>query len=108
MGLGFYAVLALTALLYWLPATIAVRRGHPNAVAIFLLNLFLGGTVLGWFGSLIWSVLALKEDEWRKPGRWLMVLLVIGWIAGFLIVLLIALRASVYRPSFLNLDTVIL
>jgi len=44
----------LTAL-FFLPAIIALVRGH-NTLAIFLLNFFLGWTVIGWFWALIWAV----------------------------------------------------
>jgi len=40
-----------------IPTGIAYYRKHNNKVAILLINLFLGWTILGWFGSLIWSVI---------------------------------------------------
>lgn len=40
---------------YFLPSFIAAARGHRNGRAIFLLNLFLGWTVLGWIVALVWS-----------------------------------------------------
>ena len=43
--------------LYFLPTLIAFLRQHKNKLAIFLLNLLLGWTVLGWMGSLVWSVM---------------------------------------------------
>jgi Superinfection immunity protein len=45
--------------IYFLPTIIAVARQHHNALAIFLLNLLLGWTVLGWVGSLVWSATAV-------------------------------------------------
>ena len=42
--------------LYFLPTLIAFLRQHKNKLAIFLLNLLLGWTVLGWVISLVWSV----------------------------------------------------
>lgn len=42
--------------LYFLPAFISFLRNHKNKLAIFLLNLLLGWTVLGWVVSLVWSV----------------------------------------------------
>ena len=42
---------------YFLPTFIAFLRQHRNKIAIFLLNLILGWTALGWVGSLIWSVM---------------------------------------------------
>ncbi len=42
-------------LLYFLPWIIALIRGHHNAGAIFLLNLLLGWTFIGWIVAFIWS-----------------------------------------------------
>jgi hypothetical protein len=42
---------------YFLPILIAFLRQHKNKLAIFLLNLLLGWTVLGWVVSLVWSVI---------------------------------------------------
>jgi Superinfection immunity protein len=50
-----HAVLIVVTLLYFLPTVIALSRGHLSALAIFLLNLFLGWTVLGWLIAFIWS-----------------------------------------------------
>ncbi len=52
-------LIAITSIfaVYFLPSFIAFSRDHKNKVAIFLLNLLLGWTVLGWVGSLVWSVI---------------------------------------------------
>lgn len=42
---------------YFLPSFIAFLRQHKNRMAIFLLNLFLGWSVLAWVISLVWSVI---------------------------------------------------
>ena len=42
---------------YFLPTLIAFLSNHKNKLAIFLLNLLLGWTILGWVGSLVWSVM---------------------------------------------------
>ncbi len=55
--LGSY--LAVVAVLYFVPAVVAVMRGHPNAVAICMLDLFLGWTFLGWVAALVWSFTAI-------------------------------------------------
>lgn len=41
--------------LYFLPALISTLRRHHNMNAIFLLNLFLGWTFIGWIVALVWS-----------------------------------------------------
>lgn len=45
----------VSVLLYFVPAITALRRGKRNAVAIFVLNLFLGWTLLGWVLALVWA-----------------------------------------------------
>lgn len=52
-------VLAGLTLLYWLPWAIAATRHHQNVVAIAVINFFLGWTVLGWLGMLIWACLGV-------------------------------------------------
>jgi hypothetical protein len=50
------AVLIIVGIaVYFIPTLIATARGHRNAMAIFLTNLLLGWTALGWIISLIWS-----------------------------------------------------
>jgi hypothetical protein len=50
---GFLLSLAV----FFLPTIIAVARHHRNALAIFLVNFFLGWTGIGWIAALIWSVI---------------------------------------------------
>jgi hypothetical protein len=57
-AMGFLLI-AVTLAGYFFPSIIAVCRGHHNTLAIFLLNLFLGWTGLGWLGALIWSATAI-------------------------------------------------
>ena len=49
------AMLTIVVVIYFLPSLLALGRGHLSALAIFLLNLFLGWTVIGWLFALIWS-----------------------------------------------------
>jgi hypothetical protein len=49
------AIGAVCVQLYFLPAINARKRCHPNTAAIFVINLFLGWTLLGWVGALAWS-----------------------------------------------------
>jgi hypothetical protein len=42
--------------LYFLPALIAAIRRAQHGLAIAVLNLALGWTVIGWFATLIWAV----------------------------------------------------
>jgi len=52
-----------TILLYFLPAIIGRDKG--DAAGIFLLNLFLGWTVIGWVLALIWACSAQPHAAMR-------------------------------------------
>jgi hypothetical protein len=54
-GSAFLLAMAVLVV-YFLPTIIASKRHHHNSSAIFVLNLLLGWTFLGWIGSLVWSV----------------------------------------------------
>lgn len=49
----------LPLVMYFLPSIIALARGKRDTLAIFMLNLFLGWSVIGWVIALIW---AAKHD----------------------------------------------
>ena len=52
-GLSFYLLASI--IFYFLPFIIALIRGHHQGLAIFLLNLLLGWTFIGWVASLVWA-----------------------------------------------------
>ena len=41
---------------YLIPFSVALWRAHPETTKIFLLNLLLGWTVIGWIVALFWSL----------------------------------------------------
>jgi hypothetical protein len=53
-GLGIF-LLIIIVIGYFLPTVIVWFRRHPSGVAIFLLNLLLGWTVVGWVVALVWA-----------------------------------------------------
>jgi hypothetical protein len=53
-----FVLLLFSAVIYFLPAFIALMRGHQSGCAIFVLNFFLGWTLVGWVLSLVWSLTA--------------------------------------------------
>lgn len=55
-----FAFIAVGIAIYLLPSFVANGRHKRNAGAIFVLNLLLGWTLLGWVGALVWS---LTEDQ---------------------------------------------
>lgn len=46
----------LCLVIYMIPTIIAVNRGHPQVGAIFVLNILLGWTLLGWVGAFVWAM----------------------------------------------------
>jgi hypothetical protein len=41
--------------IYFVPTIVANRRGHNQRLAILMLNIFLGWTLLGWVVALVWA-----------------------------------------------------
>jgi T4 superinfection immunity protein/putative oligomerization/nucleic acid binding protein len=65
---GFFASMASGFIIFWgclyfLPTIIAMIRNKSNRGAIFLLNLFLGWTFVGWIVSLVWAVAAESQPQ---------------------------------------------
>lgn len=56
--MGTFAIILL--ILYFLPAMIAYQNKKRNKVAITVLNVFAGWTILGWIAALVWAV---KKDS---------------------------------------------
>ena len=59
--------LLLIAAVYFFPAMIAANRKHASAGAIFVLNLLLGWTFLGWVAALVWSLTGNVRAEKAVP-----------------------------------------
>jgi hypothetical protein len=55
----FFPFFGFGFVLYFLPTIIAAIKSKRDTVAILLLNLFLGWSVIGWFVALVW---AAKQD----------------------------------------------
>lgn len=51
----------IVGFIYFFPFIISVIRNHKNGVEIFLLNLFLGWTIIIWLIALIWA--CMKVDK---------------------------------------------
>ena len=61
--LGAWFAIVLILALYFLPGIIASARSHHNALAIWVLNLFLGWTALGWIAALVWAFTAVNVRQ---------------------------------------------
>jgi hypothetical protein len=53
---------------YFVPVIIAIRRKHPQVVAIGALNIFLGWSFLGWLAALIWALVS-ENPKLPPPPR---------------------------------------
>lgn len=49
-------VMVVLVVLYFVPAIIGVLRGVRNLGSVFVINLFLGWTLIGWVAALAMSV----------------------------------------------------
>jgi hypothetical protein len=62
----FFAGVILLSV-YFAPAIVAMAHGRSNVLAIFLTNLYLGWTGIGWIAALIWSVSAPASSKLGAP-----------------------------------------
>lgn len=65
--LGFVAI-ALAGAAYLAPLIVASIRGRAVA-AVAILNIFLGWTLLGWIGALVWAVTERTPREQEARAR---------------------------------------
>ncbi|WP_285564941.1 MULTISPECIES: superinfection immunity protein [unclassified Streptomyces] len=49
---------------YFVPAFVAFSRGVPNKGSVFVINLFLGWTVVGWIVAL---AMAARSNQQQQP-----------------------------------------
>ena len=61
MDLEVLTMLLFAVFFYFLPSIIGGDK--KRFAGIFVLNLFLGWTVLGWIASLIWAVSDTKKEK---------------------------------------------
>ncbi len=55
----FFPFFGFGFVMYFLPSIIAFAKSKRDLLAIFLLNFFLGWTLIGWVVALVW---AAKND----------------------------------------------
>ena len=56
-------VLIVVIYVYFLPTFVASKRGHPQAVPIFFVNLFFGWSLIGWILTLIWAYSGNRSES---------------------------------------------
>jgi predicted membrane channel-forming protein YqfA (hemolysin III family) len=60
---GFFVLLGALVVVYFIPTLVASFRERRNTTAIFVLNLFLGWTLLGWVAALVWAFVDDRSTE---------------------------------------------
>ena len=63
MESGFLTLFFFGACFYLLPAVISIVRRTGHGVAIRVINIFFGWTVLGWIAALIWSIVEAPQKS---------------------------------------------
>jgi hypothetical protein len=58
LGMFFLPFFGFGFVMYFLPSIVALARSKRDLLGIFLLNLFLGWSVIGWVVALVWAVKA--------------------------------------------------
>ena len=53
----------LLLILYFIPSIVATAGDRKNVNAIFILNLLLGWTIIGWIVALVWACIV---DDVRR------------------------------------------
>ncbi|MEQ1837544.1 MAG: superinfection immunity protein [Candidatus Nitrotoga sp.] len=53
--LAITGLFTLAIAVYFTPSFVAYSREHQQKVSIFVLNLCLGWTIVGWVGALVWA-----------------------------------------------------
>lgn len=55
MDFAFLTMLGMSLAVYFIPLIVADARGKSNKLAIGMLNLLLGWTMIGWVVALVWA-----------------------------------------------------
>ena len=63
MSILMIPLILIGIVLYFVPSIIALAKHKRQTLAIFLLNIFAGLTVIGWIGALIWATIKEKAEE---------------------------------------------
>lgn len=63
---GYYLLTIIFIILYFLPAIIGAARKVPNILSVFVINLFLGWTFIGWVVALAMAVRTVPASGGKK------------------------------------------
>ena len=64
-----FIVFVVLLFAYFVPSLVACSRHHHNAAAVFILNLLLGWTMIGWVVALVMAATAVRPPapNWPAP-----------------------------------------
>ena len=65
-GLEGLLQLAVLIAIYMIPALVARKRGHENALAITALNILAGWTLVGWIAAFVWACTGPNRRRERR------------------------------------------
>lgn len=60
---------ALLLFAYFLPTIIAEYRRHRNRMSVFVIDLFLGWTLIGWVVALAWAVSSNVDPKPKRKSQ---------------------------------------
>ena len=68
IGIALFSLggVVLSVVAYFIPSMVAGLRSHPRPGLVFLVNLFLGWTVVGWLAALAWALKRYPETTTAK------------------------------------------
>ena len=55
-GIFILLIVAIVLYIYFIPTSVAINKKQVNYLSIFVINLFLGWTIVGWIICLAWAV----------------------------------------------------
>ncbi|MCU0653584.1 MAG: superinfection immunity protein [Candidatus Pacebacteria bacterium] len=67
IGEFFALMFVLFLSVYFLPTLVAIIRGKRNIGAIFVLNLLLGWSFIGWVLALVWAL--VRDTDPSNPAQ---------------------------------------
>ncbi len=56
LGVFFLPFFGFGLVMYFIPSIIALAKSKPNTLTIFLINFFLGWSLIGWVVALVMAV----------------------------------------------------
>lgn len=58
-----FPLLVIGFFVYFAPAMVSSKRHHHNKNAIYVLNLLLGWTIIGWILALVWALTEVRDAQ---------------------------------------------